>query len=324
MNNSFYKIGSNVSIAHNVDVNKPERTAIGNNSIICPNCWLCIHAEYFNRDIDCNIILKENVYLGRNSIIESFNLIKIDSKVIIGPNVYISDNYHSYEDFTTEISLQGFMKANNKIIINSGTWIGEGVSILGNVTIGYGSVVGSKSMVNKDIPNHCVVIGVPAKIIKICDYRTGEWIDVKENLDLLKDILESRGNFRGYNYYNTINKFKLNNEKKTKNLNDNKNSNLHKEIIDEIDHKFQYVLKCFEEGKNEELINMLKKIIEIISKIKDKKDSKTLNFAFKEIKMNFNMLINFYENKDFLSMNKFFKENFILAIPNLVNELRRE
>lgn len=319
MNNLFYKIGSNVQIAPNVDINMPERMTIGKNSIICPNCWLCVHVDYFNKNIDCNIILKENVYLGRNSIIESFNLIELGSKVIIGPNVYISDNYHAYEDFSKEISMQEFKNVNNKIIINSGAWIGEGSSILGNITIVYGSVVGSKSMVNKDVPNHCVVTGVPATIIKICDYRTGEWVNVKGNLDLLGDILKNRGNFKGYGYYKTMDKFKLNDKRKIQHV----NNNVNRELTDEINNEFKFALKCLKEGKNQKLIDVLKELSKVIDNAKKGIDNKAIDLFSKEIKMNSNMITNFYEKGDFLAINKFFIENCVPVFENIMIEFEK-
>lgn len=323
MNNLFYKIGSNVKISSSVDINMTERTAIGNNSIICPNCWLCVHVDYFNKNIDCNIILKEKVYLGRNSIIESFNLIELSSNVIIGPNVYISDNYHAYEDFTKEIGKQGFKDVNNKIIINSGAWIGEGSSILGNITIGYGSVVGAKSLVNEDVPNHCVVTGVPAIIIKICDYRTGEWINVKGNLDLLGDILKNRGNFKGYGYYNTMDKFKLNDKRKIKHVENNVNNDVYRELTDEISNEFKFALKCLKEGKNEEFIDVLKELSQVIDNAKEGIYNKAIDLFSKEIKMNSNMIISFYEKEDFLSMERFFNENFVPVFKNIIIEFEK-
>ena len=48
-------------------------------------------------------------------------------------------------------------------------WIGEGVAIMPNVTIGANSIIGANSVVTKDIPKNSVVAGNPARVIKNID-----------------------------------------------------------------------------------------------------------------------------------------------------------
>lgn len=38
--------------------------------------------------------------------------------------------------------------------------------IVGNLTIGKNSVIGANSFVDKDIPDYCVAVGIPCKVIK--------------------------------------------------------------------------------------------------------------------------------------------------------------
>ena len=47
-----------------------------------------------------------------------------------------------------------------------GVLLGAGVSVLGPVHVGAGTKVGAGSVVVTDLPNHCVAVGVPARIIK--------------------------------------------------------------------------------------------------------------------------------------------------------------
>jgi acetyltransferase-like isoleucine patch superfamily enzyme len=57
------------------------------------------------------------------------------------------------------------------IEIGDHVWIGLGATILKGVKIGNGAVIAAGAVVNKDIPEKCLVGGVPAKIIK----RDVEW-----------------------------------------------------------------------------------------------------------------------------------------------------
>lgn len=53
-----------------------------------------------------------------------------------------------------------------KVIIQNDAWIGAGVIILPNVTIGAGSIVAAGAVVTRDVPQSVVVAGIPAKVIK--------------------------------------------------------------------------------------------------------------------------------------------------------------
>ena len=52
------------------------------------------------------------------------------------------------------------------IIIKDDAWVGTGVIVLPNITIGEGAVVGAGSVVNKNVPSFTIVAGVPARPIR--------------------------------------------------------------------------------------------------------------------------------------------------------------
>jgi len=51
--------------------------------------------------------------------------------------------------------------------------LGCGVAVLGNITIGHGSMIGANAVVLKDIPPGSVAVGVPAKVIKMVESASG-------------------------------------------------------------------------------------------------------------------------------------------------------
>jgi phosphonate metabolism protein (transferase hexapeptide repeat family) len=53
-----------------------------------------------------------------------------------------------------------------RVVIGHDTWIGHGAVIMPGVRIGHGAVVGSNSVVTKDVPDYAIVAGVPAKLIR--------------------------------------------------------------------------------------------------------------------------------------------------------------
>ena len=61
---------------------------------------------------------------------------------------------------------------NPPIMIKDRAWIGANATILTGVTIGKNAVVAAGAVVTKDVPDNCMVGGVPAKIIKEIDQNS--------------------------------------------------------------------------------------------------------------------------------------------------------
>ena len=102
-----------------------------------------------------------NVFINSNLLAMSRGGITIEDDVQIAGNVSLLSNNHDLYD--RQILLC------KPILIQKGAWIGAGVSILAGVSIGKYAVVGAGSVVTKDIPDYCVAVGNPAKVIKQLD-----------------------------------------------------------------------------------------------------------------------------------------------------------
>jgi len=53
-----------------------------------------------------------------------------------------------------------------EILIGNNVWIGDKVTILPNVHIGNNVIVAANAVVNSDVPENCVVAGIPARIVR--------------------------------------------------------------------------------------------------------------------------------------------------------------
>ncbi|RUR12111.1 acyltransferase [Legionella sp. km772] len=91
--------------------------------------------------------------------------ITIEDNVLIGSGVHMYVNNHCFDDKNLPISQQGWYPS-KPIFVKEGSWIGANAVILPGVVIGKNSVVGAGSVVTKDVPDFCVVAGVPARVIK--------------------------------------------------------------------------------------------------------------------------------------------------------------
>jgi len=76
-------------------------------------------------------------------------------------------------------SHKGKRRRKGQVIIQNDCWIGNGVTIMGGVTIHNGALIAAKSVVTKDVPPYAIVGGNPARVIK---YR----FDERHREDLLR------------------------------------------------------------------------------------------------------------------------------------------
>jgi serine acetyltransferase len=107
--------------------------------------------------------------IGRGSHIVAHYSIVIGDDVFTGPNVYVTDQNHGYTDPGMPIGRQ--WPSNTAVSIGAGSWLGAGVIVLPGACIGQNVVVAAGSVVRGQVPDRCVVAGVPARVVR--EYVTG-------------------------------------------------------------------------------------------------------------------------------------------------------
>ena len=119
-----------------------KNVVIGSNCNICDRCFV-----------------ESGVSIGNEVTIKTgkFGCIEISDNVFIGPGVqFCNDKYprnKTYQAMST------------KLMQNCS--IGAGSVVLPGVTIGMDSIVGAGSVVTKDVPSRAVVVGNPAKVLRM-------------------------------------------------------------------------------------------------------------------------------------------------------------
>lgn len=140
-------------------VNKSTRKLIAE---LLPNSKNVVHIEPpFHCDYGYNIECGENVFFNVNCVVLDSMKVKIGSNVMFGPGVHIYTATHPLDK--TERRLLEIAKP---ITIGDDCWIGGQSVICPGVTIGAGTVIGAGSVVTKDIPENCLAVGNPAKVIR--------------------------------------------------------------------------------------------------------------------------------------------------------------
>lgn len=110
------------------------------------------------------LVIEDGTVIGHFAHIYATKSIRIEKKVLIADKVYISDNLHGYENPEIPIIDQPIVQK-KPVIIGEGSWIGENVCIIG-ASVGKHCVIGANAVVTKDVPDCCVAVGNPAKVIK--------------------------------------------------------------------------------------------------------------------------------------------------------------
>ncbi|MFA6803274.1 MAG: serine O-acetyltransferase EpsC [Candidatus Methanomethylophilaceae archaeon] len=84
--------------------------------------------------------------------------------VVIGETAVIGDHVIMYQGVT--LGGVSFNKGKRHPTIGNHVVLGANATVLGNITIGNNVRIGAGSVVLKDVPDDCTVVGVPGKIIK--------------------------------------------------------------------------------------------------------------------------------------------------------------
>ena len=133
----------------------------------------CLAASPLTGEGDCRLTIGDGSRIGRFNHIYATRGVTLGRKVLTANGVYISDNLHGFSDPSAAIMDQPIVQRAD-VHIGDGTWIGHNACIIG-ARIGRNCVIGANAVVTRDVPDHCVVVGVPAVIVKRFDAATSAW-----------------------------------------------------------------------------------------------------------------------------------------------------
>jgi acetyltransferase-like isoleucine patch superfamily enzyme len=103
--------------------------------------------------------------LGQECTISAYRRVRIGQQCVIADRAMFIDFDHGVVEVERPIRSQGIYKRD--VEVGSNVWIGYGACILRGVRVGDNSIVGTNSVVTKDVPANAVVAGIPAKVIRM-------------------------------------------------------------------------------------------------------------------------------------------------------------
>lgn len=117
------------------------------------------------------LVLGNGVVLGRDTHVIADTRITIGNDTFCGPGVYITSTNHSYDDPHEPVGKQWPRSA--PVEIGPGCWLGTGAVILPGARLGRNVVVAAGAVVRGEVPDHAVVAGAPARIVRRWQPETG-------------------------------------------------------------------------------------------------------------------------------------------------------
>ena len=105
--------------------------------------------------------------LGQECTISAYQHVSIGRECIVADRVMFIDFDHGVVDVDRPIREQGIYKRDVRVGHN--VWIGYGACVLRGCTLGDNAIVGTNSVVTRDLPANAVAAGIPAKVLRMRD-----------------------------------------------------------------------------------------------------------------------------------------------------------
>ena len=139
--------------------------SIGDGTLIGPNVCLTAGISGDQEMLATpTVAIGKRCVIGRGSHIVGHWSIELGDEIQTGPYVYITDQNHSYEGLDEPVGWQHPVEA--AVQIGSGSWLGANVVVLPGTTLGRNTTVAAGAVVRGTFPDHVVLGGVPAKVLR--------------------------------------------------------------------------------------------------------------------------------------------------------------
>lgn len=160
---SRIQLGRGSYLDHGVYVHAcPNGVTIGSNTLVMHGAVL--HVYNFRNLPHSGITIGNDSLIGEFTVIRGQGGVKIGNRVYTSPHCQLIAVNHVFDDPDRPFIEQGITAAG--IVVEDDVWIGSGAIITDGVHVGKGAVIAAGAVVTQDVPDHVVVAGVPAKIVR--------------------------------------------------------------------------------------------------------------------------------------------------------------
>lgn len=157
----------------------PRNIELGENVCIFAGARVEGVCRYNDKNYSPRIVLKNGVHIQQNIHLTCAKYVEIGEETAVAANVTITDIHHPYDDITIPIERNDIKV--NPVIIGPECKLYNNCVILPGTKIGKHVTIGANSVVSGIIPDYCVVVGCPGRIVKRYDVLQGMWRKTDKN-----------------------------------------------------------------------------------------------------------------------------------------------
>ena len=140
---------------------------IGPHAVVRLGRWSWIGHGSKIRAHEGEVSIGAKTVMGQECTISAFQHVSIGRECIVADRVMLIDFDHGVVEQERPVRLQGIYKRD--VDVGHNCWIGYGACILRGSTIGDNAIIGTSTVVTKDVPANAVVGGVPARVLRMRD-----------------------------------------------------------------------------------------------------------------------------------------------------------
>jgi acetyltransferase-like isoleucine patch superfamily enzyme len=138
---------------------------VGPNAVLELGRWSWLGHGCKIRCHEGRVALGAKSVMGQECTISAYQHVSIGQECVIADRVMLIDFDHGSAEVERPIRKQGIYKRDVNVANN--VWIGYGACILRGVTVGDNAIIGTNSVVTKDVEANAVVGGVPARVLRM-------------------------------------------------------------------------------------------------------------------------------------------------------------
>jgi acetyltransferase-like isoleucine patch superfamily enzyme len=170
------RLGPHTCLDESVQVLGWEYVQIGHHTMIGADTWINVNNRVGN---ELELVIGDNCFLGRRNFLNAGARLVIGDYCLTGPDCHFLGADHKIDNPFIPYITSGATQ-DGVIEVGPNCWFGSSVTVLKNVRIGFGCVMGAGAIITRDVPPCSLVIGAPARVVKRFDLRTGAWVKAED------------------------------------------------------------------------------------------------------------------------------------------------
>lgn len=159
---AFARFGRRSVLQLPVRLERAGRIAIGSGVFVGSDSWLQVVGP---EDGPVALSIGDGSSIAGHCVLSAVAGVHLGERVLVARGAYIADHGHAFSDPGRAVLDQGIDHV-ARVEIADGAWLGENVVVCPGVRVGRGAVIGANSVVTRDVPDHAVAAGAPARVVR--------------------------------------------------------------------------------------------------------------------------------------------------------------